>query len=491
MNPSRSPFPSSVPVALALLLAGAAAAGAANPRSVSLTIQENGSVRVSEIHDLPQARGDGPVAVSPVPETILPETVSAAPVERGQPLEIVSQRFAWDLADGGAFFRAALGWPVTAHPTAPGAAPVSGPLAVLPDLSSPSPQLLLEARQGLALVPDLTALARVEFAPRPDTAREPTLWWQLDPSAPAPASVQLNYAASGLEWDASHDAILSGDARSVALSTRVHIHNGTSRTFDRATVRLSLTEKGRYAPLVPAAGDPRAAQPVALRYADDGRTLVPERTAASAAVTVSYDLPAALTLPARGDVWATLADYPSLPVDTVLRYDGARFDRFNRNRRADPDYGAGSSPVVETRLALRNGGKVPLPPGPFRVLRGDPSVPLEWVGSDWLPALAPGETVTLRLGPAAGLSGRRERKAFTETEPLKAAEESFEITVENLTPFDRTVEILEHLYRGDRWEIAASSAPFENGPVPDSIVFRQLVKAGGSRTVTYTVRYAW
>lgn len=473
------------------VLAAAVAARAANPRSVSLTIQENGSVRVSEIHDLPPALPGGLVAVAPVPETILPATVTAAPLERGASLGLLSQRYAWDLADADAFFRAALGWPVTAHPAAPGAAPVSGPLAALPDLSSPAPQLLVEARQGLALVPDLTALARVEFASRPDTAREPTLLWTLDPSTPAPPSVQLNYAASGLSWEASHDAILSGDARSVALSTRVRIHNGTSRAFDRATVRLSLTEKGRYAPLVPDAADPRAAAPVALRYAEDGRTLVPERTAASAAVTVSYDLPAALSIPARGDVWATLADFPALPVETVLRYDGARFDRFNRNRRADPEYGAGSSSVVETRLALRNAGKVPLPPGPFRVLRGDPSVPLEWVGTDWLPALAPGESVTLRLGPAAGLSGRRERKAFTETEPLKAAEESFEISVANQTPFDRTVEVLEHLYRGDRWEIAAASAPYEPGPVPDSIVFRLPVKAGAERTVTYTVRYAW
>lgn len=474
------------------VLATAVATQAANPRSVSLTIQENGAVRVSEIHDLPPpSRPGGPVAVSPVPETIVPATVAAAPLERGAAFGLVAQRYAWDLADGDAFFRAALGWPVVVKPAAAGATEVSGPLAALPDLSSPSPLLLVEAKRGLALVPDLTALASVEFAPRPDTAREPTLLWTLEDGVAAPSAVQLNYAAGGMSWEASHDAILSGDARSVALSTRVKIHNGTSRAFGRATVRLSLTEKGRYAPLVPDANDPRAAAPAALRFAEDGRTLVPERTAASAAVTVSYDLPAALDIPARGDVWATLAEFPALPVETVLRYDGARFDRFNRNRRADPEFGAGSSPVVETRLTLRNAGKVPLPPGPFRLLRGDPSVPLEWVGTDWMPALAPGEGVTLRLGPAAGLAGRRERKAFAETEPLKAAEESFEITVENLTPFERTVEVLEHLYRGDKWEIAASSAPYEAGPVPDSIVFRLPVKAGASRTVTYTVRYAW
>ena len=105
---------------VAMLLA--TATWAANPRSVSLTIQENGSVRVSEIHDLPPALPNGQVAVSPVPETIRPATVAAAPLERGASLGLVTQRYAWDLSDGDAFFRAALGWPVTAHPAEPGAA---------------------------------------------------------------------------------------------------------------------------------------------------------------------------------------------------------------------------------------------------------------------------------------------------------------------------------------------------------------------------------
>ena len=95
------------------------------------------------------------------------------------------------------------------------------------------------------------------------------------------------------------------------------------------------------------------------------------------------------------------------------------------------------------------------------------------------------------FGDGSPVLGEGEESEAESDRNRKAAEESFEISVANQTPFDRTVEVLEHLYRGDRWEIAAASAPYEPGPVPDSIVFRLPVKAGAERTVTYTVRYAW
>lgn len=469
-------------------------ARAANPRSVALTIQENGRVRISETHDLPPASAQGLYEIAPLPETILPSTVQAAPLERGASLEILSQRFSYALADGPSLFRAALGQKVAVD-TGDGATK-EGTLLTLPDWSAAHPSFLMEGMapaSGLTLIPDVQALASMAVqAPRKASiARTPTLYWTLAAGTPPPSAVQLNYAASGLSWEASHDAILSGDSRSIALSTRVRIHNDTVRAFDRATIRLALTEKALFAPLVPDASDPRAASAITLRFAEDGRSLLPERTAASAAVIANYDIPTPLSLPPDDDIWASLASFPSLPVTAVLRYDGARFDRFQRNRRADEAFGAESSSTVETRLTFRNEGKTPLPPGPFRVLRGDPSVPLEWVGTDWLPALPPGDSVTLRLGPAAGLSGKRLRKAFTEIEPLKSAEESFEITLENHTLFDREIEVIEHLYRGDTYEIIAADAPYTPGPVPSSIRFALPVKAGSTRSLTYTVRYRW
>ena len=155
---------------------------------------------------------------------------------------------------------------------------------------------------------------------------------------------------------------------------------------------------------MPALGDPRTAQAPTLRYSADGKSWIPERTAASASIVATYDLPQPLTLPTGADVIASLFSSPSLAVETRYVYDGVRFDRYQRNRRTDWNLGTESSAAVETRLTLKNEQAVALPPGEFRLLRGQADQSVEWIGTDWLPALKPGESATLQLGPAAGLS---------------------------------------------------------------------------------------
>ena len=124
----------------ALLLQLAAFAG--QPRSVALTIQENGHVQVSETHDIEPPGPDGLIRIGPLPETLLPATVNATPIERGETLDILSQRFANDLLDDESLFRAYRGSTITGRK---GEATYVGRLAALPDFSSPSPSLTLDS----------------------------------------------------------------------------------------------------------------------------------------------------------------------------------------------------------------------------------------------------------------------------------------------------------------------------------------------------------
>lgn len=465
------------------------AAFAANPRSISVTIQDNGHAQISETHDVPPPGPDGLLRIAPLPETLLPATVHPVPVERGETLEILSQRFFHDLRNDTALFRAYRNDTVVLRQ---GTDSFAGQLVSLPDFSSPAPSILLATEnEPIHFVPDLMKLDFIEFPPRPHLARTPTLAWQTPTAQIPPPAVQLHYAVSNLSWSASHEAILAENSRSIALSTRAQIQNRTGRDFPNARIRLALTDKGQFAPLVPNASDPRAATPPALRYSADGQSWIPERSAAASAVVSAYDLPRPLSLPADADVRAELSSSASLPVETRYVYDGVRFDRYQRNRRTDANLGVESSPVVETRLVLKNGKSAALPPGEFRLLRGPADGALEWIGSDWLPPLGPGESVTLNLGPAAGLSGRRIRTAFAEVVPLKTAEESFEISLENQTGADQTILVVEHLYRGENHEIAAASTEHAPGPDPHSIQFEVPVKAGSVQSFTYTVRYSW
>jgi hypothetical protein len=465
------------------------AALADKPRSVAVTIQETGQAQVSETHNVEPLGSDGTVRIGPLPETLLPSSVNAVPIERGETLEILSQRFAYDLQNDEALFRAFQGTLLTCHQ---GSNVFSGRMATLPDFSGPAPTLLLDS-DGLRTraVPNLLTLDSIEFPERADLARTPTLIWQMGAGQSAPAAVQLNYAVSGLSWIAAHVAILADDARSISLSSRIRVSNRTGREFTNARLRLALTDKGQFAPLVPAPGDPRAAKPPALRFSADGRSWVPERTLASSAIVATYDLPTALTLPAGIDVCASLSAVSALPVETRHVYDGVRFDRYQRNRRSDWNLGTESAATVETRLVFKNEQSIALPPGEFRLMRGQADHALEWIGTDWLPALRPGESAALQLGPAAGLIGRRLRTSYAEVVPLKTSEESFEITLENQTPADATITVIEHLYRGENHEISAASAEHVPGDDPNSIRFEMPVKAGSQNSFTYTVRYNW
>lgn len=471
-----------------ILLLAPALAVAAQPRSIALTIQENGHVQVSETHDLDPPDKDGMIRVSPLPETLLPASVNATPLERGETFEIIAQRFDYDLRDDAALFAAHLGQTITCRQNDETS---TGRLAAIPDFTQFTPTLLLNGdKSATHYMPNLRAVDSVDFPARASLARVPTLLWQVPPSPPPPPAVQLHYAAAGISWNATHEAILAADARSMALTTRVRLQNRTTRDYANARIRLALTEKGQYAPLVPSPADPRATRAPALRYSADGLLWVPERAAASATIIATYDLLRPLTLPAGADLYAGLAAIPSLAVSTRHVYDGVRFDRFQRNRRSDWNLGTEFSTAVETRLVFKNETASPLPPGEFRLLRGQADRALEWIGTDWLPPLAAGETATLNLGPAAGLSGRRIRTGYAEINP-KVSEEFFEITLSNQTEQDCNILVIEHLYRGEKHEIAASSAEHSPGAEPHTIQFDIPVKAHAQKSFTYTVRYTW
>jgi len=462
---------------------------AAQPRSIAMTLQENGRAQISETHSIPPANKDGLVQIGPLPETLLPTSVNAVPAERGETLEILSQRFAYDLLDDTTLFRAYRGEKLTCEK---GSTSFTGQLAALPDFNSPSPSLILNTEgQAVRIVPDLLTLDSITFPPLSDLARTPTLFWRPAAGESLPAAVQLHYAASGLSWNASHEAILSEKGRAFTLSTRVHLHNQTTRDFAHARIRLALSDKGQYAPLVPAPASPRAKRNPTLRYSADGKSWVPERTAASSSIFATYDLPHPLTLPAGSDIYASLLEVPSIAVETRYIFDGVRFDRYQRNRRADWNFGTESSSIVETDLTFRNDQSITLPPGEFRLLRGQADRALEWIGTDWLPSLPPGKAVTLRLGPARGLSGTRIRTGYSEVEPRRISEESFEITLKNQTDEEQTFTVIEHLYRGDTHEITAASSDHRPGDNPHSIQFLVPVKAGSEKSITYTVRYTW
>ena len=104
--------------------------------------------------------------------------------------------------------------------------------------------------------------------------------------------------------------------------------------------------------------------------------------------------------------------------------------------------------------------------------------------------MAAGAFGHVRVGPARGLRGERERTGYSEIRPLHEYEESFEIRLENNTARDVTVRVVEHLYRWKTFEIVRADAEYKE--IGEQMIeFRPEVKAGGKRSLHYTVRYSW
>ena len=89
------------------------AAFAAQPRSISLTIQDNGNAQISETQEIPPPGTDGLLRVAPLPETLWPASVTAIPADSREPFTILSQHFSYDLLDSTSLFRACRGESIT------------------------------------------------------------------------------------------------------------------------------------------------------------------------------------------------------------------------------------------------------------------------------------------------------------------------------------------------------------------------------------------
>ncbi len=227
-------------------------------------------------------------------------------------------------------------------------------------------------------------------------------------------------------------------------------------------------------------------------YGETGPTL--EHMAASSGVLKTYELPRPVTVRNGETTYVQLFSAEAVPVRRFYVYDGVRFDRFQRNRRNDWNYGTEFRRTVEMHIEFENetsqGMGQDLPPGLFRLYRRAGEEGLDLLGDDRFAGVAPDAAGHVLVGPARGLSGERERTGYSEVSPLHEYEESFEIRLVNDSDETAEVRVVEHLYRWPEYEIVRADTEYkETGD--QTIEFRPLVKPGGKRSIHYTVRYAW
>ena len=146
--------------------------------------------------------------------------------------------------------------------------------------------------------------------------------------------------------------------------------------------------------------------------------------------------------------------------------------------------------VEEIKNSEANHLGIPLPAGRVRLYRRDADGQMEFVGESMINHTPAEDTVKLATGSAFDVKGSRRQTDFHVNQQDRILDETFEIKLTNQKQQPVNVTVVEHLYRGDNWEILSKSADYTKLD-SHTLEFPLQVPAKGETTLTYSVRYSW
>ncbi len=338
---------------------------------------------------------------------------------------------------------------------------------------------------------------------------KPTLRWQIDSEKAQKLSAELAYITGGLSWGATYNVVepnASENAQKAAgakaavdekadLIGWVTIRNQSGTAFPQATIKLM-------------AGD--VAKITSANGANAGRA-----RAMAAAQTVSvngevtqkafddfhlYDLNRTVSLSDGEIKQIQFIDAAGVTLSRSYLYDGSAENRQNYvnngdNIVRDQKYGLSSANTKveifeEFKNTQANHLGIPLPAGRIRLYRRDADGQMEFVGESMITHTPAEDAVKISTGSAFDVKGARRQTDFYINQNGHTIDESFEVKLTNQKAEPVTVSVLEHLYRGDNWEILRKAADYTKLD-SHTIQFPIDVPAKGEASFTYSVRYTW
>jgi len=181
--------------------------------------------------------------------------------------------------------------------------------------------------------------------------------------------------------------------------------------------------------------------------------------------------------------------YDGVKVD-LNGYNGWRWENF----RNDHSYGTESNPKIWIMREFRNSDSnhlgLPLPKGRVRFYRRNDDGQIEFTGENLIDHTPKDETVRIYTGNAFDLMGERKQTDYVVDNSRRTATESFEIKIRNHKKEPVDVRVVEHLYRGQNWDIPSKSDDFRKTD-SHTIEFPVSLAADQEKTITYTAHYTW
>jgi hypothetical protein len=339
---------------------------------------------------------------------------------------------------------------------------------------------------------------------------KPTLRWQIESDRAQKLTAELAYITAGLNWEATYNVVASGadlvpgkvQAANQAAEEKadlvgwVTITNRSGADFPTARIKLM-------------AGDVAKIQP--RNYGIYAGPPPPMAMAANIGANVEvtqkpfddyhlYDLNRTVSLQDGETKQVQFLEVPGVTISRSYLYDGSDQNRqpivnYGGNFIQQQNYGlsAGNTKVQiveEIKNTEANHLGIPLPAGRVRLYRRDTDGQMEFVGESAINHTPAEDSIKVVSGNAFDVKGSRRQTDYYVDNSRRTLQEYFEIKLTNQKSDPVTVNALEHLYRGDNWEITQKSTDYTKLD-SHTIEFPVEVPAKGEATVTYSVRYTW
>ena len=329
---------------------------------------------------------------------------------------------------------------------------------------------------------------------------KPTLRWQVSSESNARFSAELAYITGGFDWAATYNVVapsgadVTGDEKASFLGW-VTIHNQSGTEFPMARIKLmagdvaklQLQQAGyaRNAPIMMAKAmlDAKDEAGVTQKAFDDFHL---------------YDLNRTVALRDGETKQLQFIDASDVTLRRSYIYDGLGAQlqpiyagNVNQNQGYGLDNGNRKVLIVEEiKNSEANHLGMPLPAGRVRLYRSDADGQMEFVGESLIDHTPSEETVKIPTGSAFDVKGSRRQTDFHVDYNKHMLDETFEIKLTNQKLQAVNVAVIEHMYRGENWEITDKSSTFKKRD-SHMLEFPMRVPAKGEATLTYTVHYTW
>jgi hypothetical protein len=337
---------------------------------------------------------------------------------------------------------------------------------------------------------------------------KPTLRWQIDSQKAQKLSAELAYITGGLSWEATYNIVAPNTGDTVGavsgasaaseekadLTGWVTIHNQSGTEFPEARVKLMA---GDVAKITTRTNSGYPAAPMAMAQAVSVNGQVTQKAFDDFHL---YDLNRTVSLRDGEIKQVQFVEAVGITLTRSYLYDGADAARrpitqFSQNFIQDRNYGLSAdstkvSILEQFKNTQANHLGIPLPAGRIRLYRRDGDGQMEFVGESTINHTPTEDMVKVSTGNAFDIKGSRRQTDFHVNQSDRIVNETFEIKLTNQKPEPVKVDVLEHLYRGDNWEIRDESSAFTKLD-SHTIQFPVDVPAKGETTLTYAVHYTW